>query len=450
VAGEPVANVLIVDDTPSKLIALEAILSPLRQRIVKAGSGREALRVLLREDFALILLDVRMADMDGFETAAFIRERRQSELTPIIFITANASDELPSRDRWAEGAIDFLYAPVHADELRAKVSAFGNLFRKAEQLAVDAREVQAYADQLRTLTDAAPIGIFQTDDLDRYIYTNPHWSALTGVSAEQAEGQPWDSILDSEQRADLIIEAQSAGGRTSFCHRFEIASSGPVRRIVLLTAEPVSGRQGGSVGWVGTLADVTAEVTAGLAISHAHFTLEELDIELAVVARRDPLTGLSNRRALREDLDHLEAWTLRYGHRYALALLAVDLFPAFNDTFGQRAGDHGLRAVATYLNEQLRAGDGLYRYGGAQFLCVFPEQSLASATQAVERMRTGIQALRIPHPANPSGVLTISAGLATLDPESHRPLTEVLQEADDALDRATSSGRNRVEPVTAP
>ena len=451
VAATPVATarstvpVQLVDDNPAKRLALAAALSPLGWAIVEADSGLAALRAILVQDFAVILLDVHMPDIDGFETAALIRKRHQSEMTPIIFITASAVDEIAMKDRYAEGAIDFIFSPVQPYELRAKVSAFASIFRRAEVLATRAREVQASADQLRLLTDAAPIGIFQTDDQNRYTYTNPHWSLLTGIPAEVAAGQAWETILSPEQRADLIVErVDPASGPAQFCHRFEITFPGSASRIVLLTSRPISGNRGGTVGWVGTLADVTADVTAKLAMSHAHVALEELNLQLTVVARHDPLTGLNNRRALREDLDQLEARTLRYGHRYCLAILDIDHFKTFNDTYGHQAGDVALQAVATHLSEQVRAGDALYRYGGEEFLCVFPEQSVGDATLALERMRGGIERLAIPHTANPWGVVTISAGLATLDPSNHRSAGDVLKEADEDLYRAKQAGRNRV------
>jgi signal transduction histidine kinase len=140
---EPAANVLIVDDTPSKLVALEAILAPLRQRIVKAGSGREALRLLLREDFALILLDVRMADMDGFETAALIRQRRSSEYTPIIFLTAFEQAELDMARGYSLGAVDFIFSPIVPEVLRAKAAVFVELHQKTAEV----RELYAAAQE---------------------------------------------------------------------------------------------------------------------------------------------------------------------------------------------------------------------------------------------------------------------------------------------------------------
>jgi diguanylate cyclase (GGDEF)-like protein len=154
---------------------------------------------------------------------------------------------------------------------------------------------------------------------------------------------------------------------------------------------------------------------------------------------------LRNRRALQEDLDLLEARVARYGHRYCLALLDIDHFKSYNDVYGHQAGDDALQAVAAELEHAVRGGDSLYRYGGEEFLCIFPEQSLAMATVAVQRMRTGLVQLAIPHAVNSPGVLTLSAGLATLDPDRARSVGQVLKEADEALYRAKQLGRNLVE-----
>jgi len=140
--GRP-ANILIVDDTPGKLVALEAILAPLRQTIVTAGSGREALRQLLRQEFALILLDVRMGDMDGFETAALIRKRRQSEHTPIIFLTAFEQAEVDMSRGYQLGAVDYIFSPIMPDVLKAKAAVFVELHQKTaevQQLYLTAQE----------------------------------------------------------------------------------------------------------------------------------------------------------------------------------------------------------------------------------------------------------------------------------------------------------------------
>jgi PAS domain S-box-containing protein len=272
-AGTPVTppvSILLVDDNAAKRLALKVVLAPLGYSIVEADSGTAALRCVMAQDFAVILLDVCMPVMDGFETAALIRRRRQSEMTPIIFITAFASDEIGKGDRYAEGAVDFIFAPVPPDELRAKISVFANLFIQAEQLAARAREVQTSADQFRRLAGAAPIGIFQTDAANRYVYTNPRWTEITGITAKEATGRQWDSMVGPEQRAGVVVATgDDAVDGPDLCQRFEIRAPGATPRIVLATSKSIPDSAGGIAGWVGTLADVTAEVGAEAAMSDA-------------------------------------------------------------------------------------------------------------------------------------------------------------------------------------
>src|SRR3954466_6733246 len=130
----PQAKILLVDDEPKSLFALQELLSTLGQNLMIAQSGEEALRLALRNDFAVILLDVRMPGIDGFETARMIRNRERSRLTPIIFLTA-AADEMSSMFRGYEaGAVDYLQKPVVPEILKAKVAVFVELFRKSERL----------------------------------------------------------------------------------------------------------------------------------------------------------------------------------------------------------------------------------------------------------------------------------------------------------------------------
>lgn len=142
------AKILLVDDTGSNLLALEAALSPLREELVLAHSGKEALRCLLQHEFAAILLDVRMPEMDGFETARVIRTRAQSRSTPILFLTAYRSDE-----QWLQayelGAVDFLYKPITPEVLRSKVRVFVELARKADELKKYATLLEQQSDALR-------------------------------------------------------------------------------------------------------------------------------------------------------------------------------------------------------------------------------------------------------------------------------------------------------------
>lgn len=138
-AGSGKVNILVVDDLLEKLLVFRAILEELDENIVTVQSGREALRRLLEMEFAVILLDVNMPDMDGFETASLIRQRPASEHTPILFITSFA-DEMHAGRGYSLGAVDFILAPVVPEVLRTKVRVFVDLYRKTEQVKQQAEE----------------------------------------------------------------------------------------------------------------------------------------------------------------------------------------------------------------------------------------------------------------------------------------------------------------------
>ncbi|HMJ38795.1 MAG TPA: response regulator [Verrucomicrobiae bacterium] len=139
-------NILVVDDDSTKRFALKTILAPLGENVVEASSGADGLRQLLRQEFAVILLDVRMPMMDGFETAELIRQRPRSELTPIIFVTALDQAETDMGKGYDLGAVDFVFAPVVPAILRAKIAVFVELYRAQQEL-------RRYRSQLEVLVE---------------------------------------------------------------------------------------------------------------------------------------------------------------------------------------------------------------------------------------------------------------------------------------------------------
>lgn len=163
------AAILIVDDRPEKVLSLEVILEKLGQEIVRAYSGREALRYILQRDFAVILLDVNMPGMDGFETAALIRQRKSSENTPIIFVTA-FGDEMHANRGYSLGAVDYILAPVVPDVLRSKVGVFVDLYLKNYQLRNQADSLRKRASQMQKLA-AASVAINSAQSLEGIIRT---------------------------------------------------------------------------------------------------------------------------------------------------------------------------------------------------------------------------------------------------------------------------------------
>ena len=140
-ATSPLASkveILLVDDRPENLLALEAILEPLGHQLVRAQSGEEALRAVLKHDFAVILLDVHMPGIDGFETARLIKSRERTRYIPIIFLTAISKDEEYIFEGYSVGAVDYMTKPFKPDILRSKVSVFVDLYQKQRQIASQA------------------------------------------------------------------------------------------------------------------------------------------------------------------------------------------------------------------------------------------------------------------------------------------------------------------------
>jgi PAS domain S-box-containing protein len=213
-AAPAVANILLVDDDPAKLIALETVLAPLGQNLVRAVSGREALRCVLAEDFAVILLDVRMAGMDGFETAELIRQRERSERTPIIFVTSYGAGEANMERGYGLGAVDFIFAPLVPEILRAKVSVFVDLCLKTEEIRQQEERLRLLEQrEHRRLLERAELGRLQAEarfasvlavaedaimalDGDRHVVLFNRGAERTfGRSASETIGQPIDVLL---------------------------------------------------------------------------------------------------------------------------------------------------------------------------------------------------------------------------------------------------------------
>ena len=198
--GSGKVNILIVDDRDDKILALEAVLSDLNQNIIKARSGKEALRQLLHNDFAVILLDVAMPGMDGFETASLIRKRMTSEHTPIIFVTSMNDRESYISQGYKLGAVDYILSPVIPEILRTKVSVFVDLYKKTEEIkrqserlrqieeaehkrklaeAVDRLEAETKRNRFFTLSiDLLAIADFE----GRMLQLNPTWEKVLGYS----------------------------------------------------------------------------------------------------------------------------------------------------------------------------------------------------------------------------------------------------------------------------
>lgn len=190
-ASEQKMKILLVDDTPENLVSLEATLSCLGEDLVLAHSGKDALRYLLNEDFAVILLDVRMPDMDGFETAELIRSRPRSRQTPILFLTGYRNEEHLFRG-YDLGAVDFLFKPIVPEVLRSKVAVFVELSRsnaklkaQADALRTQAEVLQKAEQKFRSLLEAAPDAMVVCRDDGEILMVNSQTEVLFRCSRER-------------------------------------------------------------------------------------------------------------------------------------------------------------------------------------------------------------------------------------------------------------------------
>jgi signal transduction histidine kinase len=206
---KPKVNILVVDDDATKRFALRTILSPLDENIIEASSGADALRQLLRNEFAVVLLDVRMPIMDGFETAQLIRQRPRSELTPLIFVTALDQAETDMGRGYNLGAVDFVFAPVVPAILRAKVSVFVELYRAQQEL-------RRYRTQLEMLVEERTIALTAINrELEAFSYSVSNDLRAPLVSFDGLSQTLLDSYGDKldERARDYLKRMREASQR---------------------------------------------------------------------------------------------------------------------------------------------------------------------------------------------------------------------------------------------
>jgi PAS domain S-box-containing protein len=245
-------SILLVDDRPQNLLALQAILDPLGQELVKAGSGAEALKILLaRDDFAAILLDVQMPELDGFETAELIKERERTRNIPIIFLTALSKEQRHVFRGYQVGAVDYVLKPFEPEVLRGKVAVFVELHEKNAQLRRQAellalQELAAVrresAERYRQLADAMPQIVWTADPEGRATYYNRRWFEYTGMTEADSNEDAWTRVTHPDdlpevldRRAETlddgsVFEAEYRFRALDGTYRWHLGRAVPIRR----------------------------------------------------------------------------------------------------------------------------------------------------------------------------------------------------------------------------
>jgi PAS domain S-box-containing protein len=271
-AANEKVNILLVDDQPHNLLALESILEEMGENLVKADSGRAALRALLDREFAVILLDVQMPELDGFETAMLIRQRDKSRDTPIIFLTALSHSEENVFRGYELGAVDYIFKPFHAEVLRAKVGVFVELFRKSEAIKRQAHELARLSRQNELILHAAAEGIFGVDLRGVTTFVNPAAARMVGRRAHEVKGEEIHPLLHPSfpgvatcdvRNCALKAALQGDSTRDEIAETFFRAdgTSFPVE----LSASPMQSEEEQTIGSVITFRDVTEKRAAALA-----------------------------------------------------------------------------------------------------------------------------------------------------------------------------------------
>jgi PAS domain S-box-containing protein len=264
--SEATARILVVDDRAENLVAMKAVLEPLGHDVVCVDSGVAALREILADDFACILLDVQMPELDGFELARLIKSRERSQNIPIVFVTALSKDDRHVFRGYSEGAVDYIFKPVDPDVLRSKVSVFIDLWQKTQQLHAQSEQLleqellaleQASEQRYRQLADAMPQIVWTADHTGETTYLNRQWFASTGMTAPPSGVATWTAAIHPDDMAAIVArreETLRTGETFEADFRFRSAAGG--FRWHLARALPVRDENGAIDYWIGTATDI--------------------------------------------------------------------------------------------------------------------------------------------------------------------------------------------------
>jgi two-component system cell cycle response regulator len=450
------ARVLVVDDIPANVKLLEARLSAEYFDVATAYSGAEALTLCERADCDIVLLDVMMPDMDGFEVCRKLKSNPATHHIPVVMVTA--LDQPSDRVKGLEaGADDFLTKPVTDVALVARVRSLARLKLVTDELrmrALTSKEIGIQSPERDAVAETGRNGRILIVD-DRQSTYERMVATLSTEHAVDVEVDPAEALFHAaEGNYDLMIISLGLKDYDGLRLCSQIRSLERTRNVPILAVAE---------------ADNNARLVRGLEIGVNDYLIRPIDknemlarvrtqikkkryterlrdnvqmsIEMAIT---DALTGLFNRRYMEMHLASLVEQAASRGKPIAVMILDIDYFKSVNDTHGHDAGDDVLREFSLRIRKAIRNIDLACRYGGEEFVIVMPETDMAVASVVAERIRRRIAAEAFPIQQGAKNLeVTISIGIAAIGQPGDNAAA-ILKRADTALYRAKRDGRNRV------
>lgn len=428
-------SILIVDDQKANLVALEATLSELENvEIVSASSGPEALSVLLKREMALVLLDVQMPGMDGFEVAGFMRQRPKTRHIPIIFLTAINKEENYVFKGYEKGGVDFLFKPYEPFVLLSKVRVFLELDGRQKQLEDALHKLKQAKTSNEVLLRSVGEGIVGVSMNGVITFVNPAAEVVLANSSSNLVGEPLlQAVLVSThhnesndwQNSQLFKSCRDGHAFHSDVGVFRASNNQMIP--VEYTASPTHSPGGDFDGAVIVFKDITER--------------KKIEEKLHYMAQYDALTSLGNRNLFNSALNNSITYSEHSNQTFALLFMDLDRFKQVNDTMGHDAGDILLKEVADRVSACIRESDILCRLGGDEFTIIINGDSAERASQRVSEKL--IQALSRPFEIFGQEIYVGASIGIVYFPEMGTTSGELIKNADMAMYQAKHDGRNR-------
>jgi len=454
------ARVLVVDDIMSNVKLLEAKLTAEYFDVVTAFNGLDCLARMAENVPDIVLLDVMMPGMDGFEVCRRIKSDPKIAHVPVVMVTAldQPSDRIAGLEA---GADDFLTKPVDDSALFARVRSLVRLKLMTDELRMRESTGQSMGllDPADNLFDANPAGRILVIE-DRLETVAWFVSALT----PQHEVTSVDTFEEALVRVrggdpDLVVVSLGMRGFDGLRLCSQLRSLPEGRNVpILVVVSDGDRRKLTQALEMGVNDYLTRPVDKNELVARVRTQLRkkryadrlrhnvQLSLEMAIT---DQLTGLHNRRYMSRHLDNLVAGAKRSGKPIAFVIMDIDYFKSVNDTYGHDIGDEVLKEFSSRIAANVRGIDLACRYGGEEFVIVMPETDMHVAGMVAERLRRAVAAEPFAVDKGMRHIeVTISIGLAALERKGE-PMADVLKRADLALYRAKHDGRNRVVAAAA-